>query len=270
MNVISNTRQSVATRTAAGSPRTIDMIVSRIVAAFVLCLLIVWPVSAHAAGAATGPTLSIVPAPGYRLAVRGMGWPAGARLHLLARTPGGVDSVHLRVTSRGYFLVGLNNVDPCAGARFDAFDAFDHHATVRAPQTACASPGRSFRPLLAVVRGGHLPHLRLTVFGPALPRGVQTLYVGDRLYVWQPGQGRPSVWPRSDSTYLQLIRRGRTVDQDCSGMPAATPADCNAGFWWEWMSVRPGHTEIDLVPACRQSRIRCGSQEAVIEVQIED
>ena len=241
---------------------------ARTLAALALAILVAPPATLRAA-VPSGPRLSFVSLPGYRTAVQGSRWPAGARIAFSVQSASGVQVLHLRPTAGGRFLVGINAVDLCDGSRLEADDTADHRVILRGPTLACPPNARPHRPVLTLLKGKLLTPGKVAVFGPAPVRHLVSLEVGDILYLWEPGEDRPAFWPSPDFVYLTPEKRGRTVDQDCSGRPSATPADCTAGFYWEWIATRPGRTAIDLAPPCRRLRPACGLHDLLIELRID-
>lgn len=241
----------------------------RFLAGLALTFVLACPLTA-AAATRSGPSLTLAAAPGYRLAVTGTHWPSGAVLSLLTQIDAHREIVRLQATNRGTFLVGITANDPCGFVRFEAADALGHRVDLRGPQYVCSSSIRTPRFRFTVLVGKRIPSHRVSIFEPSSARGPVELDVGDRIYVWQPGEMRAAFVPHADASYLQLQRQGRTADQDCSGIPAPTPAQCNAGSYWEWIALQAGRTMIDLSPACRQARPACAMPDMVIDVRIDE
>jgi len=116
--------------------------------------------------------------------------------------------------------------------------------------------------------GQHLNTATASLYGPAPPRGPVQLAPGSQLYLWEPGVDRAAFVPGADASFLLLVKHGQTQAQDCSGMPSPTPADCQAGFYWVWMAIKPGRTFVDLTPACRQVHQLCTVTDVSFEVRI--
>ena len=235
---------------------------SRLVITLCLSFLVVVSSTApNASAQSTSPALRFVAVPGYRLTVLGTGWPRRDRVIFTVHAGPWVQGLELRATRNGSFRVGVNNVDLCGGATFQAQDMRGHHVSLRGPALLCASKLNPPVPTLSVLRGQAVQLHQVRLLTVSRPTNV-TMRVGDELYLSEQGQGRPFFTPRADPTYLLLVAQGETSPGACS------QANCNAGFYWEWIAIRAGQTGIGLSPACREAHPQCELPDFVLEIRI--
>lgn len=225
-----------------------------------LALLLISAVTA-APASASNRTLSLVSLPGKAVAVHGTGWGRG-RLVVSLQTGPWVLAVSLRPTAAGTFTVAAPGANLCAGVEFGTYDIHGHAKSVHGPPLGCASPADYPRPRLQVTSGTHAasPTVRIIAAHPA----SVTLHIGDVLYLWEPGTTAPFFNPRLSGTpaVLQLVAQGQTPAKTCA------ESDCAAGFYWKWLAVQTGDSDIDLSAACRQSKPPCMLPDFLIRVHV--
>lgn len=225
-----------------------------------LVLLVSSAIPALAAKPST-PVLRFVTVPHYRLTVVGTGWPQQARVVLALHAGPWVVGDELRTTKSGAFRVGVNNVDLCGGVTFLARDLARHRATLRGPALMCPSPVNPPVPKIMVLIGKQTQPHEIRIYSHAFPKSA-IMYLGEKLYVWEPGTLRPFYDPKVDENYLALSAQGRTPPRLCP------QPDCDAGFYWEWVAVRSGRTLVDMSPSCLQSKPACALPDFAIQIQI--
>jgi hypothetical protein len=235
--------------------------VPTLTALIVLCLALVGllPKGIQAAGP---PAMRLVAVGGHRIAVHGTGWPARDRMVLSVRYGGGSEGLELGSTARGAFTVAADSIDLCGGVTFVARDSAGHRATVQGPPLKCASRINPPRPVFTVLSGTKLQPHEVRVLGATGPHDV-ILHVGDALYLWLGGTATPVFLPKTKARYLFPLSMGTTPPRACAQV------DCQAGFFWRWIALRPGETGIDLSPACRQTTPPCEIPDLLLRVHIE-
>jgi hypothetical protein len=93
-------------------------------------------------------------------------------------------------------------------------------------------------------------------------RGPVVIRLGDAIYLWEPGTKRPAFIPTAPTRFFAIIGEGKTLPRKCSQI------ECSAGFFWEWVGVHTGKTEIGMNPKCRYSKPECAIASYAIPVRI--
>lgn len=227
----------------------------------VVCVTFSLLAAGSSSQAAAKASLHIVPVPAYRISVEGQGW---SRSHVVTVSlhagPWAV-SVRIRPNRNGAFTVGARQVDLCGGVSFQARDPSGRTASVRGPQLMCPSMSNPPKPTLTVLKGKQVQARVVRLLAPNRP-GAVTIHRGDELYVWEAGTILPAFTPQADETYLELVEEGTTPPRACPQV------DCASGFYWIWLALHTGIANIDLSPACRQSRPPCGMPDFLLRVHI--
>jgi hypothetical protein len=148
----------------------------------------------------------------------------------------------------------------CARPVFVALDFAGNRAVLHGPPLGCATRTDLPTPTLAIVRGKAVKHRIVRIFG-LQPRAL-TVHRGDELYVWESGTTRPAFRPGVDPVYLSLLRAGTTPPRACPEVW------CDAGFSWDYVAIRAGHTSVDMSPGCRETAPPCELPDFSIDVQI--
>jgi hypothetical protein len=219
------------------------------------------PVTILSGPPAVKPALRFTAVPGYRISIAGSGWLGGSLITFTA-SEGTIDAgLVLRATKRGGFVVGINNIDPCAGIAFEARDFSGDHFTLPGPALGCVSPYPLPTPVLKVVKG-HAVTISVKHVDGTGNRHPVVIRLGDAVYVWESGSENPSLVPSVRTAYFQLIGKGQTLARRCSKV------ECAAGFFWEWVGMKVGKTTIALEPACAAAKPPCLAPVLLIPVRI--
>jgi hypothetical protein len=213
-----------------------------------------------ASSAALTPSLRLVSEPSYRISVHGRHWRPLSEVAFSVTQGSTVTGLALRATSIGTFIVGIKNINLCAGEVFNAWDLGGDHASIHGPALPCPVPLRLPKPELTVLKGEAIPLAPVHVDGPT-GKTVQ-INIGNAIYVWQPGTKHPAYFPSVPSTYFALIGAGTTPPRACPEV------ECSQGFYWEWVGIHAGNSVVSMTPWCRRQKPVCEIASWVISVRI--
>jgi hypothetical protein len=115
-------------------------------------------------------------------------------------------------------------------------------------------------PQLRVLQGKPAKHQVARIYG-IQPRSV-TLQDGDELFIWEAGTVRPAFQPHADPAYLAVVGQGTTPPRACP------QPGCDAGFYWDYVALRPGTTLVDMSPGCRELTPPCAAPDFALTVKI--
>jgi hypothetical protein len=205
-----------------------------------------------------GPYLKRASAPGYAIAVAGVGWGANARVTFSLTQGTNVVGLELQTTGAGRLLVGINNIYLCNGETFRARDFNGHHATLDGPALGCKAIKNPPIPQLTVLKG-KLLQIKVTYLRDTGSITPVVIRLADAVFLAEPGTIRPSWSPQAPNKYFELIRQGQTCALGQNSRPcpmtrtmatACVKIACGPTFYWEWVGMKVGDTGIVLNPAC--------------------
>jgi hypothetical protein len=206
-----------------------------------------------------GPSVSFIVVQGYQLAVSGSNWVPYSRVVFSLDQAILAVGLELMASDKGDFLVGINNVDACAGEVADARDFSHQAAAAPGPALACPVKANEPTPSLSILSGdqANIATTHVDLFHGTLSAKIVR---GDSVYLWEQGTGTPMWVPQVASAYLQPIARGTTANRACPAI------ECSAGFFWQFAGMRQGKTTINV--KCRSGDHVCPQIVLTMPVQI--
>ncbi|HZT95401.1 MAG TPA: hypothetical protein VFB34_01065 [Chloroflexota bacterium] len=206
----------------------------------ILSCMLLFPASPLSA--AGSPAIQPETLKGYVIAWKGSGWPDGGIVAFTLSQKGQTVGVELTVTKTGGFLVGVKRLQACFGAVYQARDLDGDSAGIVADPFGCPKGAEPTRPKLKVLRGRRVQatatHVR------KLPHPAVTIRQGDALTLWESAKASPRWMPNPPTQYFDLLKQLQTAAGRC-GKPR-----CGPGFFWKWIGMKAGTTNIALVPWC--------------------
>jgi hypothetical protein len=197
--------------------------------------------SSPAAAAASQPTIGPIDVPGYQFAVQGTGWAPNASVTFTLKLGANTYGLELTTTKDGTFVVGAKKVDFCHGSMYWARDFSGNRASGPVGDPYCAPHASTSK--LVVLAGTRITPKVWRRYG--LPGSkATTIVVADALYLWEKGTASPDFMLNAPDEYFTLIGQGQAPSPTCS------KSACGPGFYWEWIGMKPGSTDIVLSPWC--------------------
>jgi hypothetical protein len=105
-------------------------------------------------------------------------------------------------------------------------------------------PPNAYTSSLVVLQGALIRPRVTTIYGSSHGK-IIVIKRGDSIHLWESGKSSPKLMPSAPDKYFSLIGHG-WLPVAC----AAVGPGCTAGFYWQWIGMRLGKTNIVLQPWC--------------------